>query len=126
MQTFLPLVIALTLPAERTAISTIPSSLSGCLAPENRWNVLVPLATNWVIAVVNLLYLGPQTTKVMRERKHQETRDGKKSYDQGPHSPEMERLNKKFGALHGASAGINLVGIGAIVWYGFYLGARML
>jgi hypothetical protein len=126
MQSVLPILLALTLPTERTAISTIPSSISGVLDPINRWTVLAPLATNWVVAVVNLLYLGPATTKVMRERKHQETRDGKKSYDQGPHSTEMERLNRKFGALHGASAGINLIGIAAIVYYGFYLGARMI
>lgn len=117
--------MALTLPAERTAISTIPGSLNGVLDSENRISVLLPLALNFVCAAANLLYLGPQTTKVMRERKHQETRDGKKSHDAGPHSPEMERLNKRFFNLHGASSLVNLIGLVGTVWYGFYLGARL-
>lgn len=58
----------------------------------------------------------------MGERKHQETKDGKKSWDQGPHSEEMQRLNKKFGILHGVSTVVNLVGLGAMVWYGAVLG----
>jgi len=47
-----------------------------------------------------------------------ETRDGKKAYDAPPHSKEMQRLNKKFGALHGTSTVINLVGLLATMWYG--------
>ena len=71
----------------------------------------------------NLLIIGPATTKIMRERKHQgmtnqsvelegectnihiETRDGKKSYDSPPHSKEMTRLNRQFGRVHGVSLG---------------------
>lgn len=78
-----------------------------------------------ITGLVNAGYLGPETTKCMRERKHQETRDGKKSYDAGPHSPEMQSLNKKFGALHGASTLVNLTGWVAMLWYGFYLGERL-
>ncbi|ETN36393.1 uncharacterized protein HMPREF1541_08670 [Cyphellophora europaea CBS 101466] len=126
LQTALPLLLALTLPTERTAIGTTPSSLPGVLHPSNRTPVLLPLTLNLLCAATNLLYLGPQTTSVMRERKHQETRDGKKSYDAGPHSAEMERLNRKFSWLHGASTVVNLVGIAATVWYGFYLGQRMM
>jgi len=54
-----------------------------------------------------------------------ETRDGKKSYDAGPHSNEMQRLNKKFGKLHGASTLTNLIGFIATVGYGFHLAARI-
>jgi hypothetical protein len=61
----------------------------------------------------------------MRERKHQETRDGKKYWDEGPKSKEMEGLNKRFMWLHGLSSGINLVGFFATIAYGFYLGGRM-
>jgi hypothetical protein len=82
-------------------------------------------ATMFVTAVANRAWLGPATTRCMRERKHQETRDGKKSYDAGPHSTEMERLNKKFSALHGASSLLNLFTFIAIVWYGFVLGERL-
>ena len=39
-----------------------------------------------------------------------ETRDGKKSYDPAPHSEDMQRLNNKFGTIHGVSSLINLTG----------------
>lgn len=54
-----------------------------------------------------------------------ETRDGKKYYDNGPHSKEMERLNKAFSRMHGLSALTNLVGLGVTVWYGFLLAERL-
>lgn len=76
----------------------------------------------FVTALVNLVYIGPKTTEVMGLRKHQETRDGKKSYDAGPHSKEMQVLNKQFGILHSVSTLINLAGLGAMVWYGAILG----
>jgi hypothetical protein len=73
-------------------------------------------------ALVNLVYVGPQTTRIMVERKHQETKDGKKSYDKGPHSKEMEELNRRFGMLHGVSSVVNLVGFLGMCWYGVVLG----
>lgn len=79
----------------------------------------------FVTALANLVYIGPQTTKVMGLRKHQETRDGKKSWDEGPHSREMEKLNRQFGILHGVSSLVNMVGLGAMVWYGAVLGEGM-
>lgn len=45
----------------------------------------MPLATIFVTGLVNLVYVGPMATKVMRDRKHLETRDGKKSYDDPSH-----------------------------------------
>lgn len=79
----------------------------------------------FVTAIVNLAYVGPQTTKIMQLRKHQETRDGKKSWDEGPHSKEMQALNKQFGVLHGISSLVNLIGFGAMVWYGGVLGEHI-
>ena len=61
----------------------------------------------------------------MKERKHQETRDGKKYYDQGSHSKEMQRLNRAFSRMHGISALTNLVGLGVTVWYGLLLAERL-
>lgn len=89
-----------------------------------------------------MLYVGPETTRIMKERKHQgtkywldlrglllmivtETRDGKKSYDAGPHSTEMEKLNRSFGKMHGISSLINLGALISTVWYGFTLAARI-
>jgi hypothetical protein len=72
----------------------------------------------FVTALANLVYVGPQTTEVMRLRKHQETRDGKKYDDAGAQSEEMKGLNWRFGVLHGVSSLVNMVGFGAMVWYG--------
>lgn len=125
MQSALPVLLALTFPSERTAIGTNPSSFSGVLHPSNRLHVLTPLAIVFGAGVANALFIGPQTTKTMRLRKHQETKDGKKSYDAGPHSPEMQKLNRQFAQLHGASSLVNLLGVIATIWYGFYLGDRL-
>jgi Domain of unknown function (DUF4149) len=90
MQTALPILLALTFPgsAHGTQISSTTSTtswgvsrtvggLAGVFEPMNRWAVLTPLATIFVTSLVNLVYVGPTTIKVMRDRKHQETRDGK-------------------------------------------------
>jgi hypothetical protein len=126
MQTSLPLILALTFPGECTAIGRVPSSLSGVLDPSSRTHVLTPLAIMFVTGLVNLVYIGPKTTQIMRERKHQETRDGKKSYDPGEQSEAMQALNKQFGIAHGMSSLVNMVGGVATLWYGFYLAERIL
>lgn len=74
--------------------------------------------TNWLI-------IGPLTTSTMKTRKHQETKDGKKYYDAGPKSKEMEALNSKFSILHGISSTINMVELGVMLWYGSVLGNRL-
>jgi hypothetical protein len=77
-----------------------------------------------VLGAANWLWLGPWTTKVMLERKHQETRD-KKRYDaEGVKSDEMKRLNNTFSALHGASSLVNLVDIFVMIYYAFVLAGR--
>ena len=101
------------------------SSVSGVLQEQNRWTVLAPIATIFAMNAANLVWAGPVTTRIMKERKHQETRDGKKYYDQGPHSKEMQRLNRAFGRMHGISAFTNLIGLGFTVWYGFLLAQRL-
>jgi hypothetical protein len=126
MQTAIPVVLALTFPGERTAIGRVPSSISGVLEPSSRIHVLTPLAIMFLTGLTNMVYVGPKTTQIMRERKHQETRDGKKSYDAGEQSEAMQALNKQFGILHGVSSMVNMVGCFATLWYGFYLAERIL
>jgi len=101
------------------------NSLSGVLDERNRYSVLLPITTVFVLNAANLVWAGPVTTRIMKERKHQETRDGKKYYDAGPHSTEMQRLNKAFSRMHGISALTNLIGLGVTVWYGFLLAERL-
>ncbi|CAI7665471.1 unnamed protein product [Penicillium bialowiezense] len=120
LQTALPVVVALTASRGGEALG-----LSGLVAPENRLDTLLPLATVAVTGLVNMFVLRPITVNVMRERKHQETRDGKRSYDPAPHSKEMLALNKKFGRVHGISSLVNLLSLVATVWYGAVLSKRL-
>lgn len=85
----------------------------------------MPLAVTALTGAANAVFIGPMTTRCMKERKHQETRDGKKAYDAGPHSEAMQTLNTRFAWLHGASSLTNMVGCVATVAYGFYLSERM-
>ncbi|KAA6407898.1 MAG: hypothetical protein FRX48_08249 [Lasallia pustulata] len=125
MQTALPVVLALTVPGEMTPLGRTPSGLGGFLAEKNRTGVLVPILTTFATSLTNLLFIGPATTRIMRERKHQETRDGKKSYDSPPHSKEMARMNKQFARMHGISSLLNVGGLLATVWYGITIAERL-
>ncbi|KAI9703592.1 MAG: hypothetical protein M1836_007362 [Candelina mexicana] len=125
IQTALPVVLALTYPGERSPPRSTRSGLAGVLDAENRWQVFVPILTILSTSLANLAVIGPATTKIMRERKHQETRDGKKSYDSPPHSREMTRLNKSFGQMHGASTLLNMAGLIGTIFYGFTLAGRL-
>ena len=74
MQTALPVVLALTYPGTSSASgfgNSTPSSISGVMAVDNRWSVLVPLVVMTFTGAVNWLVVGPKTTAVMKERKHQ-------------------------------------------------------
>jgi hypothetical protein len=70
LQTALPAALALTYPGSRTSLGPA-SSLSGTFAGVNRWTVLAPLATIFLTSAVNMFYCGPETTRIMRKRKHQ-------------------------------------------------------
>lgn len=120
LQSALPVVIALT-----SSKGGQLNGISGLLAPESRFGTLLPLATVAVSGLINQVILRPLTVRTMKERKHQETRDGKKSYDPAPHSKEMMALNKKFGRLHGLSSLINMVSLIATVYYGVVLSKRL-
>ncbi|RYN58574.1 hypothetical protein AA0118_g7238 [Alternaria tenuissima] len=121
LQTLTPIVMLLTYP-RGGAPSLLPFLSSSPMPPTATDNLSSWLHTTmFLTALVNWVYIGPKTTEVMGLRKHQETRDGKKSYDAGPHSKEMQALNKQFGILHGVSSLVNMVGLGAMIWYGAVL-----
>ncbi|KAJ5198789.1 uncharacterized protein N7459_008652 [Penicillium hispanicum] len=120
MQSALPVVVALTASRGGQALG-----ISGLAAPENRYTTLLPMATVAVTGLINQIVLRPLTMKIMRERKHQETRDGKKSYDPAPHSKEMVALNKRFGRVHGISSLVNLISLVATVCYGVVLSKKL-
>jgi hypothetical protein len=70
LQTALPVVLALTYPGSGSPLGT-PSGLHGAFANVNRWGVLVPITTMFITSVANLVFLGPATTRAMRDRKVQ-------------------------------------------------------
>lgn len=123
LQSSMPILMALTYPSPSPI--TVSSGIAGVLDASSRTNVLYPLATVFVTSVINMLVVGPATTKIMLERKVQETKDGKKSYDAAPHSKEMVKLNKAFGRMHGVSSLLNMAGFLATVWYGVGLSTRL-
>ncbi|KAK0801721.1 hypothetical protein LTR91_013590 [Friedmanniomyces endolithicus] len=136
LQTLLPLVLALTWPGDSNttaalglrgsgAVARQNAGYSGLLAKANFWDALVPIAMMFGTSLLNLAVLGPATTRVMRRRKHQETRDGKRYYEAGPKSEEMQKLNSSFTYLHSAASLSNLVGTGAMILYGFVLAEKM-
>ncbi|KAI9757354.1 MAG: hypothetical protein M1835_000657 [Candelina submexicana] len=71
IQTALPVVLALTYPGERSPPRSTRSGLAGVLDAKTRWQVLVPILTILSTSLANLAVIGPATTKIMRERKHQ-------------------------------------------------------
>jgi Domain of unknown function (DUF4149) len=124
LQTALPVVLALTYPGSRNPFGA-SSSIRGILGQSNRWSVLVPLATMFVTAVANLAVVLPATRECMEERRVQEKKDGKRSWDAPPHSQEMLALNKRFGMLHGISSLLNLTTFIATIVYGVTLSSRI-
>jgi p-aminobenzoyl-glutamate transporter AbgT len=121
LQSGLPLALALTYPGSFGTLS----SISGVISEQNQLSVLLPLTLITVSGLANLLYFTPLVNKTMKERLHQESIDGKKSYDAPPHSQKMTELNKKFGKLHGLSTLINLGAVIATLAYGVVLGGRL-
>ena len=71
LQSALPVILALTYPGSTSVLAASPSGLKGFLAESNRYNVLLPIFLITAMNITNLLVLGPATTKIMRERKHQ-------------------------------------------------------
>jgi len=71
MQTALPIVLALTYPGERTVTGVGASSLTGVLQDSNRYSVLAPIIVMFGTSLANLVAVGPATTKIMKDRKHQ-------------------------------------------------------
>lgn len=76
LQTALPLVLALTWPGEKVAgvggaVVRSNAGWRGLMEGRNVMDALVPVAVMFGTSLLNLVLLGPATTKVMKERKHQ-------------------------------------------------------
>ncbi|KAK4224153.1 hypothetical protein QBC38DRAFT_511953 [Podospora fimiseda] len=122
LQSVVPVILTLTYPGSRNPFG-FASGISGLRAQGK--GVGIALGVAMVCGLVNLGVVGPETTRCMDERRGQEKRDGKKAYDEGPHSEEMQRLNKRFSVLHGVSSALNLGEMVAMVGYGVHLAGRI-
>jgi hypothetical protein len=130
LQTSLSAFLFLSYPGEKSLtlsgnVVRSNSGLLGVFSGSNKVDVLIPLSAILISALLNTAVYGPKTTMIMNERKHQETKDGKKSYDPPPHSKEMQRLNREFGKAHGMSSLANLAALLATMYYGVTLAEQL-
>ncbi|KAI8957425.1 hypothetical protein F5Y11DRAFT_339731 [Daldinia sp. FL1419] len=84
-----------------------------------------PFAVAGATAILNFTVYGPRTRQIMIDRIHQETRDGRKSNDPGEISDDMRALNRAFSRNHAMSIHLNLITIGATLWWGVRLALRL-
>ncbi|KAF7502445.1 hypothetical protein GJ744_005809 [Endocarpon pusillum] len=89
------------------------------------WVFWVPLGTNFGMAALNWLVYGPRTQDMMIKRSHQETIDARKYNDGENTSEDMRRIKRDFSRNHAMAIHLNLIAIGATIWYGFALASKI-
>ena len=71
-QTALPVVLALTYPGANAGLAARKDAgWRGVVQTDNFWDALVPIGVMFGTGLLNMVLLGPATTRVMRKRKHQ-------------------------------------------------------
>jgi hypothetical protein len=89
----------------------------------------ISFAVAGVTATLNLLVYGPRTKQIMIERSHQETRNAqqKPTADDAAEtpSPDMQRLRRSFSRSHAMSIHLNLLTIGAMLFWGWRLASSL-
>ncbi|KAI5838939.1 hypothetical protein DFP73DRAFT_562699 [Morchella snyderi] len=118
LQSILPVALLATHPTA-SAVSLLSTS------SPYFYNTTIPIMVTLSSSLMNLFIVGPATTKIMKERRIQETKEGKKYYDEGPKSEAMQKLNSRFGKVHGISSMLALVGLLATGAYGGFLGTSL-
>ncbi|KAI1324774.1 hypothetical protein F5Y16DRAFT_379890 [Xylariaceae sp. FL0255] len=125
-QSLLLLLAAVTIPWS-TSQSSSSWPTPGLVTRKGAW---IPFAIAGVTAALNLSVFGPRTRSVMIERIHQETRDARKPLlerdrDLDTIGSEMQALNRSFARNHAMSIHLNLLSIGAMLWWGWQLSSRL-
>jgi hypothetical protein len=101
---------------------------ASALTSEWQQRYKIPLSSILVTVLVNLVYLEPKTTAVMFERHVVERRLGtgqevgiiKPKDPKIANDPELKKLSKQFGMLHGMSTLMNLAALGVgCYWINF-------
>lgn len=119
-------------------VSVPPLGPVSLVAEKATW---IPLAVSGAVALVNWGVYGPRTRRLMLDRVEQGMLsswiegcvkadggigrvDAKTMGLQGP-SAEMGVLKKRFSRAHAMCIHLNLVGMGALLFYGWRLGSRL-
>jgi hypothetical protein len=128
---------------------TIPSQ--GLLTLTTNKAAGIPFTIAGVTTTLNLVIYGPQTRQIMIDRIRQgtsmpatlvvpetysadsgltvwpETRDGQRQPADASNeaSPEMQRLRRSFSHNHAMSIHLNLLAIGAMLWWGWKLASNL-
>ncbi|KAH7134065.1 hypothetical protein EDB81DRAFT_90345 [Dactylonectria macrodidyma] len=84
----------------------------------------IPFAVSGAAAGLNFVVYGPRTRQLMLDRAQQGTVDAKVTGLDGP-SEEMALLKRKFSRAHAMCIHLNLISIGALVWYTWRLASHL-
>ncbi|CEI68418.1 unnamed protein product [Fusarium venenatum] len=104
-----------------TAVTLPPYGPLSLTQHKSDW---IPFAVSSVVSALNLTVFGPRTRKLMLDRVEQGATNAKTASSEGP-SPAMQVLRKRFGTAHAMSIHLNLIGLGAHLWYTWRLASRL-
>ncbi|KAI5463569.1 hypothetical protein BGZ63DRAFT_402864 [Mariannaea sp. PMI_226] len=84
----------------------------------------IPFVVSGSTAALNFFLFGPRTRELMLKRVEQGRADSKTTDITGP-SPAMAQLNRQFSRAHAMCIHLNLLSMGALVFYGWRLSSRL-
>ncbi|KAF5984787.1 hypothetical protein FBULB1_3236 [Fusarium bulbicola] len=102
-----------------TAITLPPYGALSLIENKSDW---IPFAISGFVSGLNLMVFGPRTRQLMLDRVEQGTLEGKTV--EGPKST-MEVIKKRFRTSHAMCIHLNLIGLGAHLWYTWRLASRL-
>lgn len=93
---------------------------------------IVALGVSLLTVVVNLLVFQPLTVKIMKQRHKIEKDEGvgtevgwSKNVEAAKRNPELAKINKTFGMVHGFSSLANIFCFGGLAFHSWYIASRM-
>ncbi|KAF5555819.1 hypothetical protein FNAPI_5999 [Fusarium napiforme] len=102
-----------------TAITLPPHGVLSLIEHKSDW---IPFAISGFVSGLNLMVFGPRTRQLMLDRVEQGTLEGKTV--EGPSST-MGVIKKRFTISHAMCIHLNLIGLGAHLWYTWRLASRL-
>ncbi|KAI1014852.1 hypothetical protein LB503_003941 [Fusarium chuoi] len=102
-----------------TAITLPPYGALSLIKHKSDW---IPFAISGFVSVLNLMVFGPRTRQLMLDRVEQGALEGKTA--EGASST-MGVIKKRFTTSHAMCIHLNLIGLGAHLWYTWRLASRL-